>query len=215
MAKKSRTPPPPRRVQAPRRRDDVGGGGRNRRVLVIAAVVAALVALGGAALVVALARGGGSDEDALAATLREGGCTLRAFPSEGQTHVPITREVDYDTDPPTSGPHADQWAIWDMYTTPIRQVQGVHNLEHGGILIQYGAEVSDADVEAIGEFYREDPNAMLVAPYPKLGDRIVLTAWTKMATCTRWDADAAAAFRDELRYNGPEKIPPEDLEPGE
>ena len=215
MAKKSRTPPPPRRVQAPKRRDDRSGG-PDRRKLLIAAAIAALLALGAAALVLTLARGGddGADE-ALAATLRQAGCTLRTVPAQGRQHVPITQDVDYDSDPPTSGPHADQWAIWDLYTTPIRQIQGVHNLEHGGIVIQYGDDVSDADVDAIGEFYREDPNAMLVAPYPKLGDRIALTAWTRLATCTRWDPEAAAAFRDEYRYQGPERIPAEDLEPGE
>jgi hypothetical protein len=55
----------------------------------------------------------------------------------------------------------------------------------------------------------------VVAPYPRLGRKIALTAWNELRyrqegdfrdvdpgngyvlTCTQWDADAAAKFRDE------------------
>jgi hypothetical protein len=64
---------------------------------------------------------------------------------------------------------------------------------------------------------------------PKLGDKIVLTAWTgdparyyksghygmgHIATCTEFDQDAFEAFRDAYRGDGPEGVPVSASEPG-
>ena len=94
-------------------------------------------------------------------------------------------------------------------------IQLVHNLEHGAIVIQYGKEVSKADVSKISDFYRSDPTALVVAPLPTLGNKIALTAWTHLGTCTRFSESAFKGFRDACRYHGPEHFPPAALQPGE
>lgn len=93
-------------------------------------------------------------------------------------------------------------------------VQEVHNLEHGGVIIHYGDEVDPQTVEQLQAFYDESPNAMLLSPLPGLGSKISLTAWTKLATCERFDEDAFAAFRSAFRGNGPERFRVGDLQPG-
>jgi hypothetical protein len=93
--------------------------------------------------------------------------------------------------------------------------QSVHNLEHGGILVQWGPKVPQSDIDKIHAFWREDPNAILAFPNPKLGNKIALTAWTHLAEGTSWNEDAAKTFRDAFRYKGPERIPPESLNPGQ
>src|SRR5262249_45218516 len=105
-------------------------------------------------------------------------------------------------------------AKWGLYTVPLVLVQEVHNLEHGGIIVQYGDTVPQATIDDLSDFYNASPDAMLLAPLPKLGNKIALTAWTRLATCTRFDRKAYAAFRDAFRGHGPEPFPVSSLTPG-
>ena len=138
------------------------------------------------------------------------------YPSEGRGHVfSLTAKVHYKTFPPTSGKHYAVPAIFDQYDQPVKEIQLVHNLEHGAIVLQYGSKVSQADVAKISDFYRSDPTALVVAPLPKLGNKIALTAWTHLGTCTRFSESAFKGFRSAYRYKGPEHFPPAALNPGE
>ena len=223
MAKKVRTPPPKLRQQGPRRRDTRPGGrqpfpafGLNRRGLL--AGIGAVAIVGVAVLVVVLTRGG-SSKPALNSTaiqaLDAAGCFYRSYPSEGRGHVSsLTTKVNYKTFPPTSGTHYVQPAIWNRYSQPLALVQEVHNLEHGGVIVQYGDKVPQATVDKLVGFYDSSPNGMLLAPLPALGNKIALTAWQRLARCTRFDEKAYAAFRDNFRGKGPEPFPVSSLVPG-
>ena len=70
-----------------------------------------------------------------------------------------------------------QWALWGAYDTPVALTMSTHNLEHGGIVIHYGPDVPQAEVAKLRDFYREDPNAMLLSPLPTAGNKIILSAW--------------------------------------
>jgi hypothetical protein len=217
LPKKVRTPPPPRRVQAPKRRDSAptGGDARRQRLILYAVAASGLVLLAAVLAFLAFAPSGSGGSEELERTLRDEGCTFQTFKSEGQNHVnDLNAKVEYKTEPPTSGPHYGIPAVWDIYDRPINQIQSVHNLEHGGIVIQYGDKVPRASVDRIAEFYRESPNAMLVAPLPRLGNKIALTAWTHLATCPTFTERGFEAFRDTYRGKGPERFSVEDLQPG-
>ena len=189
----------------------------------LGAVIAALTAFD-------IAGGGGNGGGSPRALLRAAGCTLTTHPSQGQIHL---RDLDakpkWNSDPPTSGPHHEQWVILGAYDEPVHVVQAVHNLEHGSIVVWYGRDVPEKTVDELGRFYQDDPNGMLLSPLPRLGDTIALTAWVEpppargekpkkgkgvLAKCTKYDEDAFKAFRDAYRYQGPEDFPPERLEPG-
>jgi hypothetical protein len=217
MAKKVRTPPPPRRVQAPKRRESAPAAGeaaRRQRLILYAVAASGIVLLVAVLAFLAFAPSGSGDEE-LASTIRKAGGTFQTSESEGNRHVDdLNAKVEYKTDPPTSGSHYFLPAVWGIYERPINQVQAVHNLEHGGIVIQYGDDVPEEDVSRIETFYRDDPNAMLVAPLPRLGDQIALTAWTHLAKLPRFDEEAFTAFRDAYRGKGPERFEIEDLQPG-
>jgi Protein of unknown function (DUF3105) len=105
--------------------------------------------------------------------------------------------------------------LWGIYTEPVQQIQQIHNLEHGGIVIQYGSKVPRSDVDEITSFYRSDDNAMLVAPFPRLGNKIAVEAWTYLSKCTHFDDKGFTKFRDAFRYHGPEPYPKSALQPGQ
>jgi hypothetical protein len=177
-----------------------------------------ILALGFLVVVVAVALGvdarssPGSDPRA---ALAAAGCTFTTARDQGRDHVTsLPNGFRYDTFPPTSGPHAPQPAIWGEYGSPVPELALVHNLEHGGIVVQYGPRAPRSSVTRIVAWYRRSPNAMVVAPLPALGGRIALTAWTHLATCSRFAAPAFDAFRDAYRYRGPEQFPPSSLRPG-
>ncbi len=172
----------------------------------------AVVAVAAIAIGLVTALGGG--EDATAA-LSAAGCTAQSFPSQGRQHVTqLKKGFKYNSFPPTSGPHHPQYAIWNEYDRPVQQVRLVHNLEHGGIVVQYGDEVPPATVDEITTWYQQDPTAIVVAPLPGLGDKVAMTAWTELATCPGFDEAAFDAFRDAHIFNGPERFPEGQLQPG-
>jgi uncharacterized protein DUF3105 len=178
----------------------------------------------------------GGSQSGVAETMRAAGCTYREvearqnIPAGEQVHVEkLPKGFKYNTDPPTSGLHHPTTIIWGIYDAPIAQLNSVHNLEHGGVVIQYGSGVSAGVVGQLGELYRDDPNGLIVAPLPRLGKRISLAAWTfdqgrlvergyegegRLALCPNYDEGAFRDFVDEYRGRGPEPFPVEDLAPG-
>jgi uncharacterized protein DUF3105 len=245
VAKKPRTPPPPRRVQAPKQRHAPRQGLDERRRRLILYGLAGAGFLGLVVVLGVVLLGGknapAGNPAAVAATLRAAGCTLTTSKaSESAQHinspdVPVT----YSSFPAVSGRHFGAPAIWGNYTQPVDPRLGVHNEEHGGIVIWVGPKVSASERQKISDFYDESPNAMLVTPiedatkgitYPKHaapGSKIYLTAWTVeikkgnivngknvIATCPRFNLKAFRAFRDEFRGKGPQRFPVSVLTPG-
>jgi hypothetical protein len=215
LARKARTPPPPRRpVQAPQRRVDPRDPEASRRTLYIlgGSALLGILILGGVLLWLSQRDSGGSE--AVAETMRAAGCTYQTSESEGREHVPDGEDVKYKTSPPTSGNHYAIPVVWNAYDSPVEPERVVHNLEHGGIVIQYGKDVPESTVNELREFYMSDPNGLVLAPLPSLNNQIAVTAWTHLAKCRTFDQGAFEAFRDEFRAKGPEPRRPSDLAPG-
>ena len=229
MARKDRAPTPPKRPQGPRQRGAQPSGDDRRRRLILYAVAAsgvvALVAVAAALAFAGGGSGGGSSSDPRKA-LEAAGCTYQVTPAAkfGQHVTSLQAKVHYTTFPPASGKHYYVPAVWGFYTDPVLEIQAVHNLEHGGIIISWGKQVSQAQIRKIQRFYDESPNAMLAFPLPALGNKIALVAWTekpnekqgqnRIAKCTNFDEKAFKAFRDAFRGKGPERFPVDSLTPG-
>jgi len=228
--KKPRTPPPPRKVQAPRTRsassDDLGL--RHRRALYGIAGGGAVV-LVAVVLVIALT-GGGSGAKKVASLMQTAGCsfkTVTAYVPKGQgTHVnSLTKKLPWNTDPPSNGQHYPEWAVWGFYTEAVNPRMVVHNEEHGGVVLWWGSQVSQATIGRLKAFYDKEPTGSFGTPYPTLGGKIAISAWTgdptnyqqngyygqgHLAICTRYDdatEKAFTAFRNAYRGHGPEGIP--------
>jgi hypothetical protein len=218
--KKPRTPPPPR-VQAPKTRTSTKSpaesAARRRQLLVASAgggVVALVVVVG----IVVFGSGGGANLATAATTIRNEGCTYKRYPALARTPhyntLTPSPAPTWNSFPPTSGRHYFQPLIFNQYNQPVDEIQAVHNLEHGAMILQYGSKIPQAQVDEITTWYRKDPNAIVVAPLPKLGGKVAMTAWTYWAECTGFDLKAANAFKV-FRYRAPEHFPKSYLNPGE
>jgi Protein of unknown function (DUF3105) len=220
------------RVKAPKQRAGAAESGRNTRTWAIVAAIGGLVL--GAVVVAAafgFAGGGGGKVDvpALRAKVEAAGCTLQvgATPGyPGNAHSvtdPNGTSPVWTTDPPTSGPHYGQPAVFGIYTEPLQLARVVHNLEHGGVYILYGKDVPASTVDQLRGFYESHTDGTIMAPLDRLGDKFALGAWVEedgkdrgfLAKCTSFDEDAVSSFFQSLQFRGPERFDPSDLQPGE
>lgn len=55
----------------------------------------------------------------------------------GRGHVPIGTAVEYNSNPPTSGKHYEDWVRAGVYEDPKDDRNLVHSLEHGYIIMSY------------------------------------------------------------------------------
>jgi hypothetical protein len=237
LAKKARTPPPPRRpVQAPKQRTTPKAPGEKRTILYVLAFVALGILLAGGILAV-VAFGGGGSSSASGGLISSSSCTEQEFPGLKPRHINNPNaNVSYNSFPPSSGPHYAQPAPWGIYPDSVKQTILVHNLEHGGIVIQYGPNISQSDVQKIQSFYQDDPYGLVVAPYAKLGNKIAATAWNEPAyeqnrdanfdqvdaghgfvlMCRSFDKGALSDFRDKHRNKAGERFASvKDMAPGQ
>ena len=134
-----------------------------------------------------------------------------AMPDLGNRHIQTPEEphVPYNSVPPTSGPHLPYLAPWGIHTQPIVNELQVHNLEDGGVVIQYdcpsGCPDLVAKLTALVDHY---PDRVVLAPYPGMKTRIALTAWTRMDAFDQFDGSRIERFINAYRgidhHKGPE-----------
>jgi hypothetical protein len=115
----------------------------------------------------------------------------------GNAHLQTLDEphIPYNSDPPTSGPHMPYTAPWGIHTQPIAKELQVHNLEDGGVVIQYNCPSGCPDLvdklKAIVSRYKDE---VILAPYPGLKHRIALTAWTRIDAFDQFDEGRIVRF---------------------
>ena len=105
------------------------------------------------------------------------------LPDLGNAHIQLATEphVPYNSDPPTSGPHMPYIAPWGIHIEPIVKELQVHNLEDGGVMVQYHCATACPDLVAkLAEIVRRYETQVILAPYPGMRTRIALTAWTRL-----------------------------------
>lgn len=126
------------------------------------------------------------------------------IPSIGAPHAP------YNSVPPTSGPHTHNVAQWGVYRQQLPDELQVHNLEDGGVLVQYDCSECKELVqklETLARGYYKKAKAeeketskrsryshLIVAPYKSIGNKIALTAWGKIDKFDEFDEDRIRRF---------------------
>jgi hypothetical protein len=107
---------------------------------------------------------------------------------------------------------------WGIYKDPIPDEAQVHNLEHGGVMIQYNCRDCPELVTQLEGFFSRYTAArplprypqsakIVVAPYDGMSSRIALTAWGRIDALEAYDEERITRFVDAYRDNGPEAVP--------
>jgi hypothetical protein len=122
------------------------------------------------------------------------------LPDLGNEHIQTASDphVPYNSDPPTSGPHLPYIAPWGVHTRPIQLELQVHNLEDGGVVVQYNCECPEM-VDKLRAIVRTYDKHVILAPYPAMKSRIALTAWTRLERLEEYDEKRIVRFIEAYR----------------
>jgi Protein of unknown function (DUF3105) len=109
---------------------------------------------------------------------------LKSYSNLSRNHV--TTPVTYPQNPPVGGNHNPVWLNCGVYTSPVKNENAVHSLEHGAVWITYlptlpAKQVAELDAAAKNQLY------MIVSPYPGLPAPVVASAWGKQVRLTGAD----------------------------
>ncbi len=127
---------------------------------------------------------------------------------QGRAHIKLGESHPaYDSLPPTSGWHYADTAKWGIHEEPIEDELQIHNLEHGGIIIQYQPGIDQKTLEELKNIVSGYKTKVILAPYPKLDKKIALTAWTRIDKFEEFDEQRITNFIKAFINKGPEYIP--------
>ena len=119
-------------------------------------------------------------------------------PVQPGSHVARGQRVQYAQLPPASGSHWDlPHAGWGVKDSAQDDELAVHNLEHGGIVISYKG-LSPDDLASLKTLVRRftagEYRKVLLRPYDRMENGIVLTAWSWTHRIERYDEAIITKF---------------------
>lgn len=118
----------------------------------------------------------------------------------GNRHIQPPQTATYNSTPPTSGPHYGNLARWGIHEEPIPNELQVHNLEDGGVMVQYNCpDGCDELVQQLEEVVSRYDTGVILAPYPDMDARIALTAWTRILKLEEFDEARITNFINAYR----------------
>lgn len=126
-----------------------------------------------------------------------GACTIRIstppIAADNAQHVAVGTPVVYCTNPPTTGPHYNEWADFKEYDHPIDARNLVHSMEHGAVILFYkcdggaaGCPDVVAGLRAAKDEADVDPKCaqlgavrsrIILAPSPDIPTQVAAAAW--------------------------------------
>jgi hypothetical protein len=129
-------------------------------------------------------------------------------PDEGREHIWPDHPVEYQTMPPTSGPHFPDPTAPGFYNTRPAFGYLVHSLEHGSVVIYYDPHQLSPEIErSFRAFMAANSDAevgVVAVPDADFKYPFVLTAWDKMLNLDKYDPQVVRAFLAEYLGRGPE-----------
>lgn len=135
----------------------------------------------------------------------------------GRGHVPIGENVEYNSNPPTSGKHYEDWIRSGVYETPNDDRNLVHSLEHGYVIMSYKCDLSqtvatpsaslcDLRKNQLAKIYeKKGKKKLIVVPKENLETNFALTAWTYLDKFNDFEEQRVTRFIDAHLNQGPEK----------
>jgi uncharacterized protein DUF3105 len=152
----------------------------------------------------------------------DAGCfvTIDSPPLMPAVHVPIPSDIQWDSNPPSSGPHYPIWAAFESYTTPVPRGYYVHDLEHGAIVLLYNCDDDGgcpdvvASLQAVSDAIPTDPLCAgegvrvrtVITPDPLIDVPVAAAAWGWTYTAACVDIPTLQQFALQHYGQGPETL---------
>lgn len=133
------------------------------------------------------------------------------FPSQGYFHISSVDEphVEYNSSPPSSGPHLGLLANWGVHEEPIPPELFVHNMEDGGVVITYDCPDGCAELQSdLTSLVDDVGGRVLLTPYEGIEHegveyRAAIAAWTRVFYFDELSEDVESEVRTFIRlYEG-------------
>lgn len=158
--------------------------------------------------------GGGDGDDSELVT--DYPYSIQTFDELGRDHFAAGQVYNnYNSNPPTTGPHASAFDQWGIYEEPQPKEMMVHNMEHAGVIVWYNCEAAsnpltaDAcaqlknNLAAIVQPEIASGTKIVMTPYANMPNHIALTAWRHLDTFDDFDGQRVQTFIDtfECRFD--------------
>lgn len=118
---------------------------------------------------------------------------VQDFADQGADHIPDPGQFEYNSNPPTSGPHYGQAPAWGFYPEPMEDELAIHAIEHGGVWISY-KDLNEDEIDLLKDFAKNNSKSVIITPRDKNESRISAVAWTKLTQFESVDVDALQKF---------------------
>lgn len=130
---------------------------------------------------------------------------VEEFAIEGRSHVSASAQVEYKTNPPTSGSHLAQAINWGIYNQEIDDKAALHSLEHGGIWISY-KDLTDGEIQQLQKIAQRNSQSVVLNPRAANDNRIVVASWGRMMKLENVDEALIQKYIDTFKNQSPEKL---------
>jgi hypothetical protein len=132
---------------------------------------------------------------------------VKSFPEAGRDHIDAGEQPgNWNSNPPTSGDHLQNWLQPGVYGGEQDMRQMVHSLEHGYVLLLY-KDIPDDQLSQLRQFAEQrDGSKLILAPYsglPQAG--VALAAWRNLEVLERVNMDVVQAFVNDYMVPGATK----------
>lgn len=133
----------------------------------------------------------------------------RSVPELPRGHITVGAPLpEYNSNPPTSGGHYGQTARSGFREEAVADQYILHSLEHGGVWISYGADISDEIKEELKQF----KGGKIIITFREANEEdIALAAWGRLDTFNIAEGvlpvERISDFIKRYTDRGPERIP--------
>lgn len=130
---------------------------------------------------------------------------VETFADMGTEHLAVGAPApEYNSDPPTSGPHDEVPAPCGIYRQPVPDGAQLHSMEHGAVVVQYDPDLPEDQIAELEGINWSSADEVIVAPRPDSPAAVVLTSWTKRLLLDAVDVEVITGYEREFGNQSPE-----------
>lgn len=100
-----------------------------------------------------------------------------------RNHVPEGTRVDYNSNPPTSGPHYESFYPAGFYEEILTDEKLVHNLEHGFVIVSYNCGFNESKKLFDYKIYAHEEGEASKDDSDSNPDHLIIDSWKKDPAC--------------------------------